>query len=241
MEQGDRTVEQYNAEFDMLSRFAPEMIANEAAKADKFSEWISVYRRGLTRPRLQVEVQFQDRKGRLSSVTIVSTYNKPLFVGMFLFADFFWSDNRCGPSHMKQLRRRLGGLRLLGLHQVFSVLDWYVLRSLPESLPPPASLGELGSNNRLAAAYIDVRSWTLCPRTVSRTLECCQCVSDHAIFIELGFPHSQGRIVSGVLSSGRLKYPLCNALPVCPCIGTSTTTWHPHTDTSSPMSLWLLQ
>ncbi|KAL0539828.1 hypothetical protein IC582_024049 [Cucumis melo] len=30
------TVEQYDAEFDMLSRFAPEMIATEAAKADKF-------------------------------------------------------------------------------------------------------------------------------------------------------------------------------------------------------------
>ncbi|TYK11938.1 ty3-gypsy retrotransposon protein [Cucumis melo var. makuwa] len=30
------TVEQYDAEFDMLSRFAPEMIATEAARADKF-------------------------------------------------------------------------------------------------------------------------------------------------------------------------------------------------------------
>ncbi|KAA0062434.1 gag protease polyprotein [Cucumis melo var. makuwa] len=86
------TVEQYDAEFDMLCRFVPEMIATEAARADKFVrglrldiqgwfepsdpslmpihcawQWISVYRRGLTRPRLQVEVQPQDRKGRLSS------------------------------------------------------------------------------------------------------------------------------------------------------------------------------
>ncbi|KAA0033252.1 gag-protease polyprotein [Cucumis melo var. makuwa] len=36
LEQGDMTVEQYDAEFDMLSRFAPEMIVTEAARADKF-------------------------------------------------------------------------------------------------------------------------------------------------------------------------------------------------------------
>ncbi|KAL4020671.1 hypothetical protein IC575_019452 [Cucumis melo] len=36
LEQSDMTVEQYDAEFDMLSRFAPEMIATEAARADKF-------------------------------------------------------------------------------------------------------------------------------------------------------------------------------------------------------------
>ncbi|KAL0549259.1 hypothetical protein IC582_013740 [Cucumis melo] len=36
LEQGDMTMEQYDAEFDMLSRFAPEMIATEAARADKF-------------------------------------------------------------------------------------------------------------------------------------------------------------------------------------------------------------
>ena len=65
----------------MLSRFAPEMMATESARVDKFVrglrldiqgvvqafrpathadalrlDWISVYRRGLTRPRLQVEV-----------------------------------------------------------------------------------------------------------------------------------------------------------------------------------------
>ncbi|KAL4016750.1 hypothetical protein IC575_024407 [Cucumis melo] len=36
LEQGDMTVEQYDAEFDMLSHFAPEMIATEATRADKF-------------------------------------------------------------------------------------------------------------------------------------------------------------------------------------------------------------
>ena len=30
------TVEQYDAKFDMMSRFASKMVANEAAKADKF-------------------------------------------------------------------------------------------------------------------------------------------------------------------------------------------------------------
>ncbi|TYK16252.1 ty3-gypsy retrotransposon protein [Cucumis melo var. makuwa] len=36
LEQDDRTVEQYDAEFDMLFRFAPEMKAIEAARIDKF-------------------------------------------------------------------------------------------------------------------------------------------------------------------------------------------------------------
>ncbi|KAA0043118.1 ty3-gypsy retrotransposon protein [Cucumis melo var. makuwa] len=36
LEQDDMTVEQYDAEFDMLSRFAPKMIATEAARADNF-------------------------------------------------------------------------------------------------------------------------------------------------------------------------------------------------------------
>ncbi|KAA0063859.1 gag protease polyprotein [Cucumis melo var. makuwa] len=38
LEQDDMTVEQYDAEFDMLSRFAPEMIATEAARADNLQE-----------------------------------------------------------------------------------------------------------------------------------------------------------------------------------------------------------
>ncbi|KAL0546071.1 hypothetical protein IC582_015976 [Cucumis melo] len=84
LEQGDMTVEQYDAEFDMLSRFAPEMIATEAARADNLLEasdwtfrvwselsdpllmpmhyawqWISVYRRGPTRPRPLVEKPFE--------------------------------------------------------------------------------------------------------------------------------------------------------------------------------------
>ncbi|KAA0053351.1 ty3-gypsy retrotransposon protein [Cucumis melo var. makuwa] len=92
LEQGDMTVEQYDTEFDMLSHFIPKMIATEAARADKFVrglrldiqgwfelsdpplmpmhyawQWISVYRRGLTRLRSQVEVRPRDRKERLSS------------------------------------------------------------------------------------------------------------------------------------------------------------------------------
>ncbi|TYK20316.1 gag protease polyprotein [Cucumis melo var. makuwa] len=36
LEQDEMTVEQYDAEFDMLSRFTPEMIVTEAVRADKF-------------------------------------------------------------------------------------------------------------------------------------------------------------------------------------------------------------
>ncbi|TYK29835.1 gag-protease polyprotein [Cucumis melo var. makuwa] len=38
LEQDDRTMEQYDAKFDMLSRFAPEMIATEAARADNLQK-----------------------------------------------------------------------------------------------------------------------------------------------------------------------------------------------------------
>ncbi|TYK26717.1 gag-protease polyprotein [Cucumis melo var. makuwa] len=41
------TVEQYDAEFDMLSRFAPEMIAIEAARADKFVRGLRLDIQGL--------------------------------------------------------------------------------------------------------------------------------------------------------------------------------------------------
>ena len=36
LEQGDMTVEQYDANFDMLSHFAPNVVRNEAARTDKF-------------------------------------------------------------------------------------------------------------------------------------------------------------------------------------------------------------
>ncbi|TYK29689.1 gag-protease polyprotein [Cucumis melo var. makuwa] len=36
LEQGDMTVEQYDAEFDMLSRFAPDVVMDKAARIDKF-------------------------------------------------------------------------------------------------------------------------------------------------------------------------------------------------------------
>ncbi|KAL4038373.1 hypothetical protein IC575_001993 [Cucumis melo] len=43
------TVEQYDAEFDMLSRFTPEMIATEAARADKFVRGLRLDIQGLVR------------------------------------------------------------------------------------------------------------------------------------------------------------------------------------------------
>ncbi|TYK11960.1 ty3-gypsy retrotransposon protein [Cucumis melo var. makuwa] len=60
-EQSDRIVEQYDAEFDMLSHFAPEMIATEATRADKLVRDLRLDIQGL------VEVRPHDRKGRLSS------------------------------------------------------------------------------------------------------------------------------------------------------------------------------
>ncbi|TYK25799.1 ty3-gypsy retrotransposon protein [Cucumis melo var. makuwa] len=50
LKQDDRTVEQYDMEFDMLSRFAIEMIATEAGKADKFVRGLKldIQGRGLT-------------------------------------------------------------------------------------------------------------------------------------------------------------------------------------------------
>ncbi|KAL0559001.1 hypothetical protein IC582_003590 [Cucumis melo] len=71
LEQGDMTVEQYDAEFDMLSRFAPEMIATEAARADKFVKGLRLDIQGLVRAfrpathadalRLAVDLSLQER------------------------------------------------------------------------------------------------------------------------------------------------------------------------------------
>ncbi|KAL0559098.1 hypothetical protein IC582_003688 [Cucumis melo] len=71
LEQGDMTVEQYDAEFDMLSRFAPEMIATEAARADKFVRGLRLDIQGLVRAfrpathadalRLAVDLNLQER------------------------------------------------------------------------------------------------------------------------------------------------------------------------------------
>ncbi|KAL0546144.1 hypothetical protein IC582_016050 [Cucumis melo] len=65
------TVEQYDAEFDMLSRFAPEMIATEAARADKFVRGLRLDIQGLVRAfrptthadalRLAVDLSLQER------------------------------------------------------------------------------------------------------------------------------------------------------------------------------------
>ncbi|KAL0549090.1 hypothetical protein IC582_013570 [Cucumis melo] len=71
LEQGDMTVEQYDAEFDMLSRFAPEMIATETARADKFVRGLRLDIQGLVRAfrpathadalRLAVDLSLQER------------------------------------------------------------------------------------------------------------------------------------------------------------------------------------
>ncbi|KAL0537104.1 hypothetical protein IC582_026074 [Cucumis melo] len=71
LEQVDMTVEQYDAEFDMLSRFAPEMIATEAARADKFVRGLRLDIQGLVRAfrpathadalRLAVDLSLQER------------------------------------------------------------------------------------------------------------------------------------------------------------------------------------
>ncbi|KAA0035365.1 ty3-gypsy retrotransposon protein [Cucumis melo var. makuwa] len=71
LELGNMTVEQYDAEFDMLSRFALEMIATEAARADKFVRGLRLDIQGLVlafRPathadalRLAVDLTLQER------------------------------------------------------------------------------------------------------------------------------------------------------------------------------------
>ncbi|KAA0047656.1 gag-protease polyprotein [Cucumis melo var. makuwa] len=45
LEQGDMSVEQYNAEFDMLSRFAPDVVKDEEARTEKFVRDLSLHER----------------------------------------------------------------------------------------------------------------------------------------------------------------------------------------------------
>ncbi|KAA0042480.1 pol protein [Cucumis melo var. makuwa] len=71
LEQGDMTVEQYDVKFDMLSRFALEMIATEAARADKFVRGLRLDIQGFVRAflpathvdalRLAVDLSLQER------------------------------------------------------------------------------------------------------------------------------------------------------------------------------------
>ncbi|TYK30729.1 gag-protease polyprotein [Cucumis melo var. makuwa] len=71
LKQGDRTVEQYDMEFDMLSHFVPKMIATEAARADKFVRGLRLDIQGLVRAfrpatyvdalRLAVDLSLQER------------------------------------------------------------------------------------------------------------------------------------------------------------------------------------
>ncbi|KAL0537061.1 hypothetical protein IC582_026029 [Cucumis melo] len=83
LEQGDMTVEQYDAEFDMLSRFALEMIATEAARADKFVRGLRLDIQGLVRAfrpathadalRLAVDLSLQKRANSSKTAGIGST------------------------------------------------------------------------------------------------------------------------------------------------------------------------
>ncbi|KAA0052387.1 ty3-gypsy retrotransposon protein [Cucumis melo var. makuwa] len=71
LEQDDMIVEQYDTEFDMLSRFAPKMIATEVARADKFVRGLKLDIQGLVRAfrpathadalRLAVDLSLQER------------------------------------------------------------------------------------------------------------------------------------------------------------------------------------
>ncbi|KAA0061201.1 pol protein [Cucumis melo var. makuwa] len=49
LEQGDMTVEQYDAEFDMLSRFTPDMVRDEAARTEKFVRGLRLDLQGIVR------------------------------------------------------------------------------------------------------------------------------------------------------------------------------------------------
>ncbi|KAA0051054.1 pol protein [Cucumis melo var. makuwa] len=49
LEQGDMTAEQYDAEFDMLSRFAPDVVRDEAARTEKFVRGLRLDLQGIVR------------------------------------------------------------------------------------------------------------------------------------------------------------------------------------------------
>ncbi|KAL0551744.1 hypothetical protein IC582_010833 [Cucumis melo] len=49
LEQGDMTVKQYDAEFDMLSRFATDVVKNEAARTEKFVRGLRLDLQGIIR------------------------------------------------------------------------------------------------------------------------------------------------------------------------------------------------
>ncbi|KAL4016633.1 hypothetical protein IC575_024285 [Cucumis melo] len=49
LEQGDMTVEQYDAEFDMLSRFTPDVVRDEAARTEKFVRGLRLDLQGIVR------------------------------------------------------------------------------------------------------------------------------------------------------------------------------------------------
>ncbi|TYK29817.1 ty3-gypsy retrotransposon protein [Cucumis melo var. makuwa] len=98
LEHGDRTVEQFDAEFDMLSRFAPEMIATEAARADKFV-------RGLRKGRLSSSL-FQCHNGTSDQVVSFAASSRNLLRTCFKCRQERHTADRCpmrltGVAHNK--------------------------------------------------------------------------------------------------------------------------------------------
>ncbi|KAL0553629.1 hypothetical protein IC582_007529 [Cucumis melo] len=81
LEQGDMTVEQYDAEFDMLSRFAPEMIATEVARADKFVRGLRLDIQGLRANSSKVagrgSTSGQKRKAEQQPITVPQRNFRP--------------------------------------------------------------------------------------------------------------------------------------------------------------------
>ncbi|KAA0054871.1 gag-protease polyprotein [Cucumis melo var. makuwa] len=49
LEQGDMSVEQYDAEFDMLSRFAPDVVKDEETRTEKFVRGLRLDLQGIVR------------------------------------------------------------------------------------------------------------------------------------------------------------------------------------------------
>ena len=47
LEQGDMTVEQYDAEFDMLFRFTPDVVKDEEARTEKFVRGLKIDLQGI--------------------------------------------------------------------------------------------------------------------------------------------------------------------------------------------------
>ncbi|KAA0037146.1 gag-protease polyprotein [Cucumis melo var. makuwa] len=88
LEQGNMTVEQYDAEFDMLSRFAPDVVKDEAARIEKFVRGLRLDLLGFVRAfrptthadalRLAVDMSWHERANSSKAVGRGSTPGKTL-------------------------------------------------------------------------------------------------------------------------------------------------------------------